>query len=417
MRLEVLADNKVAVIYVLNRPEIYIGSHENNDIVIASAEISKKHLKLTLTDDRKCFVVDLGSTNGSFINDERIVPGKREEFLMLTSLRLGDKVLLTLLDKDNGNLPVLPLRERFVEENKVQLADEDKTRVISLKTLQKTKTEKVKKKRLKKLEKELKKKKQVRSDKRTLNNAFTTALVVLGLGWGAMNYFAYKRKNRTTMAAKMKETQILIDDTLESLDETIADVLIPRDELIPIADIAKYFEDVNCSLPDEAFYCKRMPRGSKKKNGALNYNGKLIIYIEQKEWLAKAKRLVAMQAEINKQSSVAQIEKADVEEDSPKAEVSDLRGEASIETLNRVAFLSFLKTHLSTAIPLEMQQQHLYFVFYSYNAGSMDIQSVAAIKASTVKQLNLRYSEDFFRFRKYDPFKIIKKLDRYFRTY
>jgi pSer/pThr/pTyr-binding forkhead associated (FHA) protein len=79
MRLEVLEDKNGAVIYVLNRPEIYIGSTENNDIVIPATEVSKKHLKLIITDDKKCFVIDQRSTNGSFINDERLVPGKREE--------------------------------------------------------------------------------------------------------------------------------------------------------------------------------------------------------------------------------------------------------------------------------------------------------------------------------------------------
>lgn len=430
MRLEVLADNKVAVIYVLNRTEIYIGSSENNDIVITSSEISKKHLKLTLTEDGKCFAVDQGSTNGSFINDERLIPGKREEFQILTSMRLGDKVLLTLLDKDNGSLPVLPLREQFVEENKQIIADEDKTRVISLKTLQKTKTEKVKKKRLKKLEKDLKKKKQVRKDKATINRALITAMVIMGIGWGAMKFVGHKRnkKNRTTIVAQIKETQIMIDDSLESVEETVTDILIPQDKLVPIADIAKHAEDVNCSLPDEAFFCKRMPRGSRKKNGALNLNGQIVIYLEHKEWIAKAQSLVALHSELNLQKpSEATIdrEKPVIDrleneglEDAPKAPLDSSAGEVvSIETLNRIAFLSYLKTYLSTQIPLEIQEQNLYIVFYSHAGTAMDIESVTAIKGIYVKQVNSRYTEDFFRFKKYDPYQIIKKLDRYFKSY
>ena len=428
MRLEVLADNKVAVIYVLNRPEIYIGSHENNDIVIPLSEISKKHLKLLITDDGKCFAIDQGSTNGSFINDERLVPGKREDFPILTSMRLGDKVLLTLLDKDNGNLPVLPLREQFVEENKVRLADEDKTRVISLKTLQKTKTEKVKKKRLKKLEKELKKKKESRKDKATINRAVITALVIMGLGWGAMKFVAHNRKkNRTTIIAKIKETQIMIDDSLESVEDNVADILIPQQELIPIADIARHTEDISCSLPDEAFFCKRMPRGSKNKNGAINLNGQIVIYLEQKEWIAKAQSLVSLHAELNlnPKDTAAESEKlianrmenAGMETGvvTPKAEATG--GEVSIDTLNRIAFLQYLKTHLSIPMPIEMQEKNLYIVFYSHVGTSMDIDSVTAIKASYVTQVNLRYTVDFFRFRKYDPYRIIKKLDRYYRLY
>ena len=242
MRLEVLADNRNPVIYVLNRPEIYIGSLESNDIAIHSSEISKKHLKLIITDDGKCFVIDQGSTNGSFIDDERLVPGKREEFKLLTSMRLGDKVLLTLLDKDRGDFPELPLREQFVEENNVRISDEDKTRVISLKTLQKTKTEKVKKKRLKKLEKEIKKKKRARKDKETINRALITALVIIGLGWGAMKFVSSKRKARATIVSQIKETQIRIDDSIESLEENIAENLIPKDQLIKIEDIAKHAE-------------------------------------------------------------------------------------------------------------------------------------------------------------------------------
>ncbi|MFL5783225.1 MAG: FHA domain-containing protein, partial [Bacteriovoracaceae bacterium] len=64
MRLEVLTEAKGGAIYVLNRPEIYIGSSENNDIVITAGEISKKHAKLIVTDDNKCFIIDQGSTNG-----------------------------------------------------------------------------------------------------------------------------------------------------------------------------------------------------------------------------------------------------------------------------------------------------------------------------------------------------------------
>lgn len=402
MRLEILADKKDPVIYVLNRPEIYIGSSENNDIVIASVEISKKHLKLIITDDGKCFAIDQGSTNGSFINDERLVPGKREEFKLLASMRLGDKVLLTLLDKDNGEFPDLPLREQFVEENKFKIADEDKTRVISLKTLQKTKTEKVKKKRLKKLEKELKKKKQVRKDKATINRALITSLVIIGIGWGAMKLVAHKRKqkNRTTIISQVKETQIMIDDSLESVEENIADILIPQDQLIPVADIAKHAEDVNCSLPDEAFFCKRMPRGSKRKNGALNLNGQLVIYLEQNEWVDKARSLIDLYSALNSESGDASAATA-----------------PSIERLNRIAFLSYLKTHLSTHIPPEFQEQNLYVVFYSHVGPTMSIESVTAIKGANVKKVNSKYTEDFFRFRKYDPFRIIKKLDRYYRTY
>ena len=401
MRLEVLADNRNPVIYVLNRPEIYIGSLESNDIAIHSSEISKKHLKLIITDDGKCFVIDQGSTNGSFIDDERLVPGKREEFKLLTSMRLGDKVLLTLLDKDRGDFPELPLREQFVEENNVRISDEDKTRVISLKTLQKTKTEKVKKKRLKKLEKEIKKKKRARKDKETINRALITALVIIGLGWGAMKFVSSKRKARATIVSQIKETQIRIDDSIESLEENIAENLIPKDQLIKIEDIAKHAEDINCSLPEEAFFCKRMPRGSKKKNGAFNLNNQLVIYLEQKEWNTKAQELLSAYAELKTDENVE----------------SRTVDNSSMELINRIAFFTYLKTYLSAQIPPDIQSYNIYVVFYSHIGSSVEIQSVTAIKGSMISVVNARFTEDYFRNQKYDPFRIIKKLERYFHSY
>lgn len=429
MRLEVLADTKGAVIYVLNRPEIYIGSTENNDIVIPSAEISKKHLKVIVTDDQKCFVIDQGSTNGSYINDQRLVPGKREELKLFTSMRLGEKVLLTLLDKDKGEMPELPVRDQFVEENKVVIADEDKTRVISLKTLQKTKTEKVKKKRLKKLEKDLKRKKQLRNDKKILNKAIMSALVVIGLAFGAMKLWDIqkKRKARGTIAGTMKETQIMIDDSLESMDENIVDLQIPQALLLSAADIAKHAEDVNCSLPEELFFCKRMPRGSRKKNGAINLNNQIVIYLEQKEWLSKAQELVALHNEVKGDSDSAVNETEKVAEKRIDAAESDTltepapeakqKDELSIEVLNRIAFLLFFKTHFPSRIPQEYQAMNLYFVFYTHTGAAVDVESILAIRGNHISEVNSRFTEDFFRFKKYNPYQIIKRLDRFYRVY
>lgn len=420
MRLEVIADNKGAVVYVLNRPEVYIGSTDTNDIVIASSEISKKHLKLIITEDQKCFVIDQGSTNGTFINDERIVPGRREEFPLLSSIRLGDKVLLTLLDKDRGDLPELPLREQFVEENRIKIADEDKTRVISLKTLQKTKTEKVRKKARKSLEKQLKKKKQVRKDRDTLNKAFFSAVMVMALAFAGMKIFdlAKKRKNRHTIVGQMKETQIVIDDTLESIEEMAVDSVVADDQLLPVAEIARHSEDVNCTLQEESFFCKRMPRGSRKHNGALNINDQLVLYLEQKEWLSKAQSLVAARTELMAQEKRPEPSATSVpEEDETEALSPGESGAVSMEMLNRIAFLIYLKEYLWAPLPAEYLGYNLYLVFYSHIGSEIQIESVLALKSKTIPKVVSRFSEDFFRMRKYDPYKIIKRLDRFYRIY
>jgi hypothetical protein len=58
-------------IFPLEAPEIIIGREASNGVAINDAEISRKHAKLSL--HGSAYVIqDLGSTNGSFVNGQRI---------------------------------------------------------------------------------------------------------------------------------------------------------------------------------------------------------------------------------------------------------------------------------------------------------------------------------------------------------
>lgn len=48
-----------------------VGRHGDADIVIDDPTISRRHAEITLSDD-KYFLLDLGSTNGSFVNQHNI---------------------------------------------------------------------------------------------------------------------------------------------------------------------------------------------------------------------------------------------------------------------------------------------------------------------------------------------------------
>ena len=58
-------------IYELNKDILTIGRDVNNDIVIADAEVSRSHARLTVQAGGY-LVEDLGSTNGSFVDGQRL---------------------------------------------------------------------------------------------------------------------------------------------------------------------------------------------------------------------------------------------------------------------------------------------------------------------------------------------------------
>jgi hypothetical protein len=59
-------------IYPLSKSELYIGRDVANDIVITDAEISRKHARLLLQ-GTGYVLEDLGSTNGCFVNGQRLL--------------------------------------------------------------------------------------------------------------------------------------------------------------------------------------------------------------------------------------------------------------------------------------------------------------------------------------------------------
>ena len=59
-------------VYPLEAQEIYIGRDLNNDIVINDPEVSRRHARL-FVQGSSYVIEDLGSTNGSMVNGQRIV--------------------------------------------------------------------------------------------------------------------------------------------------------------------------------------------------------------------------------------------------------------------------------------------------------------------------------------------------------
>jgi hypothetical protein len=99
MKLEITIEGQETIIHKLTKAKSLLGSGAESDIVVQAEGISRKHL-VVIVDGDQFFVVDQGSTNGSFINEERLVPGTKASFTSFFPVRLGFHVSLSLLSDD-----------------------------------------------------------------------------------------------------------------------------------------------------------------------------------------------------------------------------------------------------------------------------------------------------------------------------
>ncbi len=73
---------------IVNTNGLKIGRLADNDLALNHREISRQHLRIIWRDE-KYFVEDLNSSNGVFLNDERLKPREPEELKLEDSIRFG----------------------------------------------------------------------------------------------------------------------------------------------------------------------------------------------------------------------------------------------------------------------------------------------------------------------------------------
>lgn len=68
-----------------------VGRKEENDYCIPNSTISRRHFQLDVTDNNEIFITDLGSQNGTYVNNERI--SEKTKLYMKDLIKVGDAEL------------------------------------------------------------------------------------------------------------------------------------------------------------------------------------------------------------------------------------------------------------------------------------------------------------------------------------
>ncbi len=77
--------------FFLTQPEMTIGRDPSADISIADQSISRKHAKVTKAGD-KVTITDLGSSNGTFVNDKKVAPNQSVDLAKEDMVKLGNSI-------------------------------------------------------------------------------------------------------------------------------------------------------------------------------------------------------------------------------------------------------------------------------------------------------------------------------------
>jgi len=77
-------------------PNICIGRARRNDIILDDATVSSQHAYIEHSKQRASFLVDFRSSNGTFINDERLTEAEAVRLQTGDRIRFGDRIFYFL---------------------------------------------------------------------------------------------------------------------------------------------------------------------------------------------------------------------------------------------------------------------------------------------------------------------------------
>ncbi len=295
-------------------------------------------------------MVDQGSTNGSFIGDEKLIPGKKYLLKVSEIARIGHQISLELVTEADSFLE-LP-KPKLIEEREsaAPSSDHDKTQIISLDQLKHSKAMADEARRKIQAEKRLKELAITRDERKKMVRIVFIAFAILVVGIWA------NKKWKAGLSVADKDTIVKkIQTKFQSSSEIDADLegyRIPRGLLLTRKVFLKNMTAKKCVEEDTHPLCATNDLRL-KHNGVIVDGMNTMIYVEESFWFERARALSG----------------------------SGL----SEENLRKIAFLIFLEDH---SLELGRQGTHLYVIFYKYESSKVpEVTYTCAVKSDQIELL------------------------------
>lgn len=285
MRIEIQIGSDEPTTYPIKN-RLMIGSGEGVNIQLPSdAGISRKHLQITI-EDENVYVCDMGSTNGSFINEERLGPGTQTEFTSFFPVRLGDSVWVTLLTDDAPAVSTSKLIEPTKAPDKEDKTS-NRTKNLALSDINKTST---KTKNLIAEREALKKSMVGKKGKGPSDSSRMTftILIVIGLLGFAIFYNFYLSPPEVDNSEQV--VQAPAPAPAAPAPEASQPVQPPAPKLVPEGSapstdiISKAFVDFKCTTSLEKKLCDIVPDALISPGGVVESIDYILVLVPEARW-------------------------------------------------------------------------------------------------------------------------------------
>jgi pSer/pThr/pTyr-binding forkhead associated (FHA) protein len=295
MRSEVLVGDENPQFYTFNDNKMIIGSDETCDIVVSHNDVSRQHLIVVLENDNY-YAMDRGSTNGSYLNEERLIPGRKVEFNTFFPIRLGTDILISLVsdeeitDSESSKIDI-PIPVPKSQSQSQARASDDATRVISLKDLKSAKTETLVKKRTE-VKKSIEAKKGPPKKKKGGFRIDKIHVIVGAMMAGAVylnNPFKEKPVDQTAQLKADKKIK-------EQLKKTapLAKKMARKKRDVPLRTLFSSFSsDLKCQTDIEKEACLILGKDVKQPWGAKESGTDIFLFVDEGPYLLEAVRILS----------------------------------------------------------------------------------------------------------------------------